>query len=319
MASESKKKTSAGNASVAKQIAARVKELKSSKKYDPRREQELNEIYRQYIPPHSMTQTSHLVDVAERDAYVDPFPPIASNKKAGVFIKKGIRAGFGWYAQFLSQQISTFGSGVTRALRSMSNDVEDLKKKVASSKIPLFVYDLNLSNIDKETFGEIAGKIDLSKDLNRVVVSDSIDNAFLNDLSKNAQQLIVVDPRVDAYEKLEANVDARKQEVNEFLEGLEESSVDLILLSGILAFFDLDLKLEIFDKCSRVLSKDGALVFAAVTANTKLTSDQKVADEIFDTRILSSTSYEKVLGQYFNEVETANNVFYCKNSYGDSK
>ena len=84
-----------GNVDISKKIAEKVKELKSTKGYDPRREIELNEIYDRYVPPHSMTQTSHLVDVAERDAYVDPFPPIASNKKAGVIAKKGIRAGFG--------------------------------------------------------------------------------------------------------------------------------------------------------------------------------------------------------------------------------
>ena len=108
---------------ISKRIEQRVAELKASNSYDPRRENELNEIYDRYVPPHSMAQTSHLVDVAERDAYVDPFPPIASNKKAGVILKKGIRVGFGWYAQFLSQQISTFGSGVTRALRSIDSDV----------------------------------------------------------------------------------------------------------------------------------------------------------------------------------------------------
>lgn len=311
-------KSKAKEDSVAKQIAARVKELKSSKKYDPRREQELNEIYRRYIPPHAMTETSHLVDVAERDAYVDPFPPIASNKKAGVFIKKGIRAGFGWYAQFLSQQISTFGSGVTRALRSISNDVEDLKKKVASAKIPDFVYDLNLNNVDKEVFSEILTKVDLSKDFDRIVVSDSIDNTFLSDLSRSAKQLIVVDPRSDAYEKLDANVDARKQEISEFLGGLEESSVNLIILNGVIGFFDLADRLDIFDKCAKVLSKDASLVFVGVTSTSKLTADQKVAEEIFNSRILSSTTYEKVLGQYFNEVEALNNVFYCKNSYGDT-
>lgn len=318
MANVSKKKSGSSGNSVAKQIAARVKELKSSKKYDPRREQELNEIYRRYIPPHSMTQTSHLIDVAERDAYVDPFPPIASNKKAGVFIKKGIRAGFGWYAQFLSQQISTFGSGVTRALRSMGNDVEDLKKKVATSKVPDFVYDLNLTNVDKEVFSDIVSKIDLSNDRGRIVVSDAIDNSFLGDLSKNAKQLIVVDPRADAYEKLDANIDARKIEIGEFLGGLEESSVDLIVLNGIVSFLSLSDRLEVFSKCAKVLSEDGTLVFVAVSAAVKLSADQKVAQEIFDARILSGVTYEKVLGQYFNNVEVANNVFYCKNSFGDT-
>lgn len=323
--STKKKTPNNGDDSISRKIADRVKEIKSSKSYDPRREQELNEMYRRYIPPHSMTETSHLVDVAERDAYVDPFPPIASNKKAGVFIKKGIRAGFGWYAQFLSQQISTFGSGVTRALRSISNDVEDLKRKAASAKIPDFVYSLNLSNVDKDIFTEIAGTVLSLEDLNRIIVSDSIDNAFLDDLSKNTSHLIVVDPRADAYEKLEANVDSRKQEIGEFLSGLEDATVDLLVLNGIIGFFDLNDRLEIFAKASRVLNQSGTLVFVGLTSKTGMSTDEKVANEVFNSNILSTATYEKIFAQYFTDVKSttpdksAHSIFYCKNSPSDSQ
>ena len=47
---------------ISKRIEQRVAELKASNSYDPRRENELNEIYDRYVPPHSMAQTSHLVE-----------------------------------------------------------------------------------------------------------------------------------------------------------------------------------------------------------------------------------------------------------------
>lgn len=306
-----------GNVDISKKIAEKVKELKSTKGYDPRREIELNEIYDRYVPPHSMTQTSHLVDVAERDAYVDPFPPIASNKKAGVIVKKGIRAGFGWYAQFLSQQISTFGSGVSRALRSINSDVEELKRKVAIKKIPNFIYELDLDNVNNETFEDIVKSTISLNGAEKMIVSDSLDNVFLNVLHKSAKQLIVVDERAFACAKVDGEIDSRKQNLVEFLSKLEESSVDSIILSGLVNFYELGQRLEIFELCSKVLTNSGVLVFVAITNDKKISSDQKCALEVFDTNILQSTTYEKILSQCFAEIitreikGTSNSVFYC--------
>jgi hypothetical protein len=311
---------------ISKKIAQRVSEIKASKSYDPRVEVELDEIYNRYVPPHALAQTSHLVDVAERDAYVDPFPPIASNKKAGVFIKKGIRAGFGWYAQFLSQQISTFGSGVSRALRAINDDVVDLKRKVAAKKIPNFIYSLDLDNVDNEVFSDISKTtIDVSKNLKKVIVSGAIDNVFISVLQKSSDHLIIIDERSDACSKVDAGVDSRKQNINEFLCDLEDNSVDQIILSGLINFVELPQRLEIFSQCSRVLNNDGKFVYVASTSNKGFSADQKCALEVFNTNILPALTYTKILEDYFSnifssEMENSSNVvFYCSNATIDLK
>ena len=301
---------------IAEKIAQKVQELKASKSYDPRREIELNEIYNRYIPPHSLAQTSHLVDVAERDSYVDPFPPIASNKKAGVFIKKGIRAGFGWYAQFLSQQISTFGSGVSRALRAINEDVEDLKRKVAAKKIPEFIYSLDLDNVDNDIFEDISKNI-INTETKRVLVSDSIDNVFLSQLSKSADQLIVIDERSNACAKVDAEIDSRKQNLLDFLAHIEDNSIDLIILNGIVNFYELAIRLEVFAQCSRVLTEKGLFVFVGATNKKGLSKDQLCAIDVINTNVLTMPTYQRILDEYFLNVQSkdmensSNSVFYC--------
>ena len=292
---------------ISKRIEQRVAELKASNSYDPRRENELNEIYDRYVPPHSMAQTSHLVDVAERDAYVDPFPPIASNKKAGVILKKGIRVGFGLYAQFLSQQISTFGSGVTRALRSIDSDVEELKSKVAAKKVPNFIYSLDLNNVDDKIFELISKSTNQLDSVERTIVSDSLDNSYLADLSKISDHLIVVDERAQACSAVDGEIDSRKQNISEFINKLEDDSIDLIILSGIINFYDLSFRLEVFDSCARVLKTDGQLIFVANTDIINFSSDQKCALDVLNTNILSASTNEKILNEYFSDIETG----YC--------
>jgi hypothetical protein len=307
------------NIDIENRIALKVKELQSSKGYDSRREIELNEIYNRYVPPHSMAQTSHLVDVVERDAYVDPFPPIASNKKAGVFLKKGIRVGFGWYAQFLSQQISTFGSGVARALRALNSDVEDLKRSVSAKKIPDFIYDLDLDNVNNETFDDIASNVISINDIEKIVVSDSLDNIFLNSLFGNSEQLIVIDERSSACAKVDGEIDSRKQNIVEFLSVIEDGSLDLILLSGIVNFYNIEIKLKLIELCQKKLKDSGSLIYVAITDSKGLTSDQKCAFEVFNTNILQASTYQKIFAQYFSNTEfnsmkkSSNSVFYCSN------
>ncbi len=137
-------------------VKHRSDELRKSKDFDPRVEQKLNSIYEQYIPPHSNQETAHLVDVAERDAYIDPFPPIGSQKMAGAAIKKGVRVAIGWYIQYIAQQISTFGSGVAQALRALQRDVDELKASRGSSDVDRLIESLQLGTLTSEIYEKVS-------------------------------------------------------------------------------------------------------------------------------------------------------------------
>ncbi|HMS25610.1 MAG TPA: hypothetical protein PKB15_08010 [Acidimicrobiia bacterium] len=274
-------------------VKRRASELRKSKNFDPRREKELNDLYDQYVPPHSLEETSHLLDVAERDAYIDPFPPIGSQKMAGAVIKKGVRVAIGWYIQYLAQQISTFGSGVAQALRSLNKDVQELKKTAGNADGSQLLRGLDLETIDAALWSMISTKTVFGE--GRIIVSDAIDSALLTAIGS---QIIVVDPRSRVCSELPASMDSRCRDIFPLIKEYEDQSLAGLVLHGRIDFLASANKLELIRECSRVLSEDAPLI---LVVRTEITGDSAtIAAELSGTDVWSEKTWAHVVSQMFN-------------------
>lgn len=297
-------------------VSSSAARLRKDPKFDPRREKELNEIYNQYIPPHSNQETSHLLDVAERDSYIDPFPPIGSQKMAGAVIKKGIRTAIGWYIQYIAQQISTFGSGVSQALSSLHSDVEDLKKSIGSSDISKLINKLDLGTIDDEMWSNISPHLP-AKTKARILISDVVDANLINGVSSSS--VVVVDPRSDACDAIDPKIETRCQEILGFTSNLEPQSVAGIVLHGRIDFLIPSQKVELINVCAKIVDENSSVVFAVRTIN-ELSGDAAIARELTNLRMWSATTWKLAIESSFStcqQLTTNTNgvtLFIAKNS-----
>lgn len=269
-------------------VKDRVEALRSSPGYDPRKEREIDALYNQYIPPYVMQGNDSLIDIAERDAYINGIPPLGSQKKGGIVIKKAIRSAIGWYIQFVTQQISTFGSGVARVLRSMNHDIEELKKAVSSSEND-FIYSLDLvPHSEKilealiQEFTEVAGPI---------VVSDSLDSRTISALSSRVR-IIVVDPNELTIEKIDSSIDVRKQTLQDFVSSGGSEKFSGAILSGRIQCIQPTVRYSLLKNLSLVCTP-GSKISVIISINPS--EEMQLAHEVMGSALWSESSWKKVL------------------------
>lgn len=276
-------------------IKQRSAELKKNPAYDPRREQELDDLYNQYVPPHSREETTHLLDIAERDAYIDPFPPIGSQKMAGAAIKKGIRVAVGWYIQYIAQQMSTFGSGVSQALRSLHSDVESLKKRIDISGIDEYMNSLKLSELSDQQWKQVAG---LGPHKGTLLVSSASASELFSETG--CERVIAIDVNREAVARVEPPVDVRCDNFVSHIQTFEANSVEGVILHGRIAVDSVSERIAAIKESARVLKGMAPLV---LVFPTKSTSDIGVATELTSAPLWSSTTWNHIVSSHFDQVK----------------
>ncbi|MGH8988910.1 MAG: hypothetical protein ACRDXC_10010, partial [Acidimicrobiales bacterium] len=82
-------------------------------------ERELDELFLEHAPLAArggdLADALALVDQA---AFIDPVVPVASQRRAGSAVKKGIRSLNLWYVGWITHQVSKLGAAVGRALHA---------------------------------------------------------------------------------------------------------------------------------------------------------------------------------------------------------
>lgn len=286
---------------IAEIVKKRADEIRKSPNYDPRKEKELNDIYNQYVPPHSVKDISNLLDVAERDAYIDPFPPLGSEKKGGVAIKKGIRIAIGWYMQYIAQQVSTFGSGVAQALRAINNDLDEIKRSQSSEQVFALLNDLDLG-IANEKVVDVALESLVEKNI-KAVVSDTI-TSDLSSKFKDIDHLLLVGPNVSMQEDLDPAIDLRISDINSYLLKTEASMFGLILLHGSVEFLPSATKISLIENSQKALGEQGVLVIAIRAEGADSDLNETIASELLGQPRWSPQTWTHALSTKFSNVET---------------
>jgi hypothetical protein len=101
-------------------------------------ERELDELFLEFSPvglqgKARLRENLALVDSA---AYIDIAVPVASDKRAGGYVKRLIRKSLSWYMGFIVHQVVKFAWAVSRMLHLVVDHVEDLESTVESLRTP---------------------------------------------------------------------------------------------------------------------------------------------------------------------------------------
>ena len=219
---------------------------------------------------------------------------------AGVAIKKGVRVAIGWYIQYITQQISTFGSGVAQALRSISNDVEEIKRTQYNDHLISLLNSLNLSIAEKKIIDVVK---DVSKNKKTVVISDAIESKLSKELN-NSDHLLMVGTSLDLISVIDPLIDSRTTDINTYLTNVESSTLDLIVLQGSIEFLPAAVKLNIIENSLRSLTDEGALVLAIRSETRALSEDEIIAQELNNQQKWSPQTWSHVLKDKFVHLET---------------
>ncbi len=281
------------------ELLENLSRLKKNPNFDPKREKELDDLYNQYIPPHSIENRSHLLDAAERDAYIDPFPPIGSQKMAGVFVKKAIKKSIGWYIQYIAQQISTFGGAVSQSLRSINNDIEKIKKRTAVANDNKYHESLDLDSDYKMGFAEFL-KVESKNCKGLLVISDGIPNESLSGLDSDIHP-VIVESRIDYCAQYDPEIDTRIKDIIDFLETTEEATLDGAILHGRIVMGDESSRVNAIEAASKALKSNGKLM---LVIPKNMDEDRNVYLQLSSANLWDISVWKHILNCNFAVVES---------------
>lgn len=95
------------------------------------RERELDELFMEHAPVGGRGgDLSDALRMVDQSAFIDPVVPVASQRPAGVAIKKSLRSMNLWYIGYVTHQVSKLGSAVSRALHAIDSQLADLRDRV---------------------------------------------------------------------------------------------------------------------------------------------------------------------------------------------
>jgi len=222
-------------AGVMVEIDAEVARRRASGELPPALERELDELFLEFSPLGArgsarLRETLALVDGA---AYVDTAVPVASQKAAGAYVKRGIQKATGWYMNYVVHQVTRFSWSVSRMLHVLVDHVEDLEQAVDGLRPP----DVDLSAVPVAApsgawWASLVVEA-LTGIRGRVVHGDCGDGSLVEALVAAGVDAYGLDPHDDAAEAVAIRgLDARGGRLLDHLEAVPEEALAAVVASG---------------------------------------------------------------------------------------
>jgi hypothetical protein len=113
---------------VLREIDEEVRARRAAGDFPPGMERDLEVVFAQFAPP-TLTgdDLDALVQAADRAAFIQSEPPLASRIPAVSLLKKVELKLLGWFFRFISQQVTAFAGITVQALRQLADRVESLE------------------------------------------------------------------------------------------------------------------------------------------------------------------------------------------------
>ncbi|MGH9083754.1 MAG: hypothetical protein ACRDWN_10465, partial [Acidimicrobiales bacterium] len=195
-------------------------------------ERELDQMFLEHSP--MAGRGGDLADalrLVESAAYIDPVVPVASNRPAGVLVKKSLRSAQQWYVGFVAHQVSQFGSAVARSLRLVDERLSDVRRQLEAQRVPPApVLDGGgpgawWAPVAVDALGVGAG---------RVLHAACGDGWLVSDLVAKGVDAYGVDPRPEALAAAErSGADLREEDPFEHLAAVAPGGLGGTVLSGL--------------------------------------------------------------------------------------
>lgn len=283
---------------VHEEIDEEVRRRRASGDLPTRVEDELDQLFAQYSPLGETGPALHkilrLVDAA---AFIDPMAPVASRRRGGAALKRGLRSLSLWYLRYVTHQVSQFATAVSRALHIVDAQLTELTGRIEALDVPpSVVVDVEWAHRpDSWWVAEVAEA--LAGQRHRVLHAACGDGWLVGLLAGHGADSYGVDPRPERVADHElGELDLREEPVLDHLRAVEAGALGGIVLSGLLEASGHGERRRLVEHAVRSLAPDGVLLVHSLTPASWEAADAPPEADLVPARPYRPTTWPHVLG-----------------------
>ncbi len=263
----------------------------------PQVERELDELFLRHAPygarGSGLRDMLRQVDAA---VFIDPMVPIASRRPGGTAVKRGLRSLSLWYLRYVTYQVSSFATAVSRALHVLDLQMSEVRGKLDALEMPpSVVVDPPWAHRPGAWWATtVAGAV--AGDGGRVLHAACGDGWLVAALAERGVDAYGVDPRPGTVMNELDVLDLREEDVAEHLEAVEPGSLGAVVLSGVVEGAHHTERLRLLAHAGRALSPDGVLFVHCLSRSSWDADDAPVEADLVPARPYRPATWPRVLG-----------------------
>jgi len=238
-----------------------VRRRRASGDFPPGLERELDAVFARYAPAGVGDDFDAVMASAETQSFVHADVPTESRVAPVAYVKRFVRKLTGWYARFLTQQVTAFNGAITRAVRLLGARVDDLEI------VTVRAGERSLAELrDRRAGPDLSPWValvvaEMTPTRGRVLHTECGSGAALIALGAAGVDAYGVEPaEALAVEASRAGLDVRGDDALTHLRALPEAGLGGLVLSGCVDNRALGEILEIADRAAAVLAPGGRVV-----------------------------------------------------------
>jgi hypothetical protein len=280
------------------EIDAEVRHRRASGDLPAGLERELDELFLEFSPvglqgKARLRENLALVDTA---AYIDIAVPVASDKRAGGYVKRLIRKSLSWYMGFIVHQVVKFAWAVSRMLHLVVDHVEDLESTVESLRTPeLPATAVPVTDPGTSWWADPAVAA-MSAAHGRVLHAECGNGSLVGRLIDQGVDAYGVDPEAALIEPaIERGLDVRAEAALEHLGVVAEEALAGIVLSGSVEWLHPNQRDRLIGLAASRLALDGVLAIHSSTPESWRRSNSPLVADLAPGRPLHPDTWTHVL------------------------
>ncbi len=258
-------------------------------------ERELDALFARFSPSGTGDDFTTVLDRAEHDAFIDADPPLGSAKRGGLVVKKGVRVAVGWYLQYVTQQVATFGTMTVRAVRILGERVEKLEAASGSAVMAAEAAKLAPSTLIEPFARSIVAR--LTGAPGRVLHADAGEGHLLVALADAGVDAYGVEPRdIALVPPADARLEIRADDAVGHLRAITDGTLGGVVLTGLVDRAPVGELVELADLVAAKLAPGGAIAIVSAEPRSWGRGRSVVEADLAPGRPLHADTWVGLLG-----------------------
>jgi len=284
-------------AQVMAEIAAEADLRRASGDLPVARERELDDLFLAHSPVSGgggdLLEALQRVDAA---IFVDPVVPIASNRRAGAAVKKGMRSLSLWYVGWLTHQVNQFASAASRSLHIIERRLGELERNVEVQRVPYAPVVEFPALVGPDTWWVEPAVAAVAGVPGRTLHAACGDGWLVRAVGAAGGDPYGVDPRRDLIEQgRRGATDLRAGDVAAHLRAVAPGALGAVILSGVVEGMAGGERSQLLQLVADGLAPAGVLVVHSVTASWWHGDDAPAAADLAPGRPLRAATWRQLL------------------------
>ena len=286
-------------ARVMAEIEEEVRLHRSSGDLPPKLERELDELFLAHSPVAGrggdLTEALRMVDAA---TFVDPVVPIASERAAGMVVKKGMRTLLLWYVGWITHQVSQFASAVSRTLHIVDGRLQELERQVDAQRVASAGV-VEFPGVHQADAWWVGPAVEAVRSVpGRIVHAASGDGWLVRKIIAAGGDAYGVDPRSELVDQGVLTVsDLRGEDLADHLRAVVPAGLGAIVLSGVVDGMSSGERAQLLRLIGTTLAPDGVLVVHSLSRSAWESADAPPEADLAPGRPLRADTWRHLLAQ----------------------